>query len=53
MHLEARHPYALQQNLNSPAFPAPLCEACNVAMALNGEYPCGVEGIYAVAAPTA
>ena len=31
-------PDALYPRARIAAFPAPLCEACNVAMKLNGEY---------------
>ena len=31
-------PEALYPRARIAAFPAPLCEACNVAMKLNGEY---------------
>ena len=31
-------PEALYPRARTAAFPAPLCEACNVAMKLNGEY---------------
>ncbi len=37
MHLVAQ-PDALYPRARIAAFPAPLCEACNVAMKLNGEY---------------
>jgi hypothetical protein len=32
------HPEAPYPRARIAAFPAPLCEACNVAMKLNGEY---------------
>ena len=37
MQLVAR-PDAFYPHARIAAFPAPLCEACNVAMKLNGEY---------------
>ncbi|HWP14056.1 MAG TPA: hypothetical protein VNM46_00365 [Xanthobacteraceae bacterium] len=32
------HPGELYPRSRIAAFPAPLCEACNIAMKLNGEY---------------
>lgn len=43
MHLVAQPDATLRRSRTS-AYPAPLCQACNIPMALNGEYGPALDG---------